>query len=57
MRWALNDLAGPPSAGGITKGHGAAGLVRVGDEAALNRLIFAVLFSKKKCETELNLNS
>jgi len=29
----LNDLAGPPAAGGITKGQGAAGHVRVCDEA------------------------
>jgi hypothetical protein len=33
VRWALNNLARPPSAGGITKGQGAAGLVRIGDEA------------------------
>jgi len=29
----LNDLAGPPAAGGITKGQGAAGHARVCDEA------------------------
>ncbi len=44
MRWALIDLAGPPSAGGITKGEGAVGPSRVGDEAPLNRLIFCSTF-------------
>ena len=33
VRWALNDLAGPTSAGGIIKGQGAVGLARVSDEA------------------------
>ncbi len=44
VRWVLNDLAGQPSAGGITKGQGAVGLARVGDEAPLNRLIFCSTF-------------
>jgi hypothetical protein len=53
VRWVLNDLAGPPSAGGITKGQGAVGLARVGDEAPLPRVLggfFAVLFSKKSAK-------
>ena len=60
VRWALNDLAGPPSAGRITKGQGAVGLARVGDEAPWPRVLggfFAVLFSKMLQYSARHLNN
>ncbi len=53
MRWALNDLAGPPSAGGITKGQGAVGLVR-GIRSDLAFVVgFLVTFTQIKSDKKI----